>query len=92
MRKREKDAQDGAGRLYPLVMIEWVDSSCNPCWQTGEPEPSLTHCRSVGWLLYDGKEAKVIAAHVADESSDNMQRNTEMTIPTRAVTKMRRIG
>jgi hypothetical protein len=91
MKQRDLDARDAAGGYYPLVMIDWVDSCCNPQWHAGPASADLTRCRSVGWLIHDGEDAKVVAAHIADEQSD-MQRNAEMTIPAKAITRLRRIS
>ncbi len=76
---------------YPLVLIEWMDSfGCSSNWQQiGECSPSPLRCRSVGWLLYDGKDCKVIVPHMADpHESVAMQGCGDMTIPTRAIVRM----
>jgi hypothetical protein len=50
-----------------------------------------TRCRSVGWLIHDGRDAKVVAPHIGDEDHGELQRNGEMTIPACAIKRMRRI-
>ena len=67
-----------------LVLIEWIDSyGCSAAWQQLSdcaPQPMI--CRSVGWLLHDGAECKVIVPHVADQAGDiPTQGCGDMTIP-----------
>lgn len=71
---------------YRLVLIEWLDSHHVPGWHTGEPATKPLLCRSVGWLVHDGTEAKTIAPHITEEETP--QRCGEMTIPTAAMLKM----
>ena len=51
-----------------------------------EPSRKPLFCRSVGWLLYDGEEAKTIASHMTDEETS--QRTGEMTIPSVAILRI----
>ena len=78
-------------RPKKLVMIEWEDSHYKPGWtrEVGEGQKTAVHCTSVGWLIHDDSRAKVITAHISDE--DDPQRCGDMTIPTRAIIKMRRL-
>lgn len=78
----------------PLVMIEWVNSfGCRTEWtpiaDIAEPPPMM--CRSVGWLLVDGKENKVVCPHMHD-ACDAIGAVPggcgEMTIPTRCVVRV----
>ena len=71
----------------PLVLIEWLDSHHVAGWHTSEPAEKPLLCRSVGWLVYDGSEAKTVAPHITEE--DTQQRCGEMTIPTRSVVRMK---
>lgn len=71
---------------YKLVLIIWLDSHQMAGWHTEEPAMKPLVCRSVGWLLHDGNEAKTLAAHMTDEETP--QRSGEMTIPTCAVVRM----
>lgn len=73
-----------------LVFVEWVDSSRSDAWQHFDGRtPSLTSCKSVGWLLRDDKDIKVIAPHVSlADDKDSGQSCGDMTIPTRAVVRM----
>ena len=90
-RKTTLSAKDSLGRLLPLVVIEWLDTYCVPRWHSGEPEEEPLRCRSVGWLIHDGKKSKVIAASIADEGSNGFQRDTELTIPARAIVRLQKI-
>ena len=75
-----------------LVIIDWVDSfGCSSEWQelnTSNPKPLL--CRSVGWLLHDGDDCKVVVPHVTKELEDQVQRQGcgDMTIPTKSITSI----
>lgn len=69
-----------------LVLIEWQDSHYVPGWHTNEPVKEPLLCRSVGWLMHDGEDAKTVASHLTDE--EDPQRLGEITIPTRAVLRI----
>ena len=74
-----------------LVLVEWIDSyGCSTNWRRMEEcEPAILSCRSVGWLLHDGDDAKVIVPHIADaEPEIHRQGCGDMTIPTKAITKI----
>jgi hypothetical protein len=74
-----------------LVLIDWVDSyGCSPSWQTLEPiNPALMVCHSVGWLVHDGDDCKVIVPHLADsEPTTHRQGCGDMTIPTKAILRI----
>ena len=72
-----------------LVVVDWLDSfGCSTTWQKidgVDPEP--LRCRSVGWLVYDGKETKVIVPHMSDVNHPTApaQGCGDMTIPARSV-------
>lgn len=73
----------------PLVMIEWEDSA-QPVsgWAHLESvEPgSVVQCASVGWLIHDGADLKVIAPNFGGlESEHNAQVSGVIRIPTRCV-------
>jgi len=72
---------------YPLVLIKWRDSHQVSGWHTDEPATMPLMCSSVGWLIYDGEEAKTLAPHMTDEETP--QRSGEMTIPACAVVTMK---
>jgi len=72
-----------------LVLIEWQDAfGCSPSWQDmsdiEKPKPLLI--QSVGWLLYDGKDCKVLVPHKTDGGVGvEPQGCGDMTIPTSAI-------
>jgi hypothetical protein len=75
-----------------LVYIEWVDSyGCSSSWsKVASCSPTLLTCRSVGWLKYDGEDCKVIIPHISEESESIEQQGCgDMTIPTRAIIKLK---
>jgi hypothetical protein len=74
--------------LMRLVLVEWLDSfGCSSAWtrlEAADPHPVV--CRSVGWLLYDGDDCKVVVPHVVEERAGvDAQGCGDMTIPSRAV-------
>jgi len=75
-----------------LVLVDWLDSfGCSSDWQQMEGcRPTVLHCRSVGWLLHDGEECKVIVPHISDANHNAapQQGCGDMTIPTCAIVKM----
>ena len=74
-----------------LVLIEWRDSwGCSSSWQSIEEcKPDAMVCRSVGWLLYDGDDCKVVVPHLSDERAQVPRQGCgDMTIPTCAIVKM----
>ena len=72
-----------------LVLVEWFDSSHTAGWTRGKVGRECLLCRSVGWLLRDGKKAKTLAPHVSDEPDP--QRAGVMTIPACSIVSMRRL-
>lgn len=73
-----------------LVLVEWEDSHGNGEWQEiGALEDRALVCRSVGWLVLDGKKAKVIAPHIIEpETGVEFQGCGIMTIPAAAIISM----
>ncbi len=71
-----------------LVIIEWKDAfGCSPLWQDIDSiEGSITICKSVGWLIRDEKEFKVIMPHFSEEAN---QCCGEMTIPASSIISMK---
>lgn len=72
-----------------LVLIEWLDSyGCSSEWQDlGDCEPRPLVCRSVGWLLHDGDDCKVVVPHISDQHNGHVRQQGcgDMTIPTKAI-------
>ena len=74
----------------PLVLIEWVDAHGDGKWQEldGLDDRALL-CRSVGWLVLDGENAKVVAPHMIEqEPGVPLQGCGLMTIPASSVVTM----
>lgn len=76
-----------------LVLIEWIDSHSGRGWNRVDElidkcEPLL--CRSVGWLVAETKDAKIIAPHLSGEDNEGIHiyASGDMTIPTKAIRKM----
>ena len=76
-----------------LVLIEWLDSHSGRGWQDTErikqaAEP--LYCRSVGWLIVDKKDCKVIVPHLAGEKNGEtaLQGCGDLTIPTAAIVRL----
>lgn len=77
-----------------LVLIEWLDAHAGRGWQAMdriERAAEPLHCRSVGWLVSDDRDCKVIVPHIAGEKNGEavLQGSGDLTIPTRAIVKMR---
>jgi hypothetical protein len=70
-----------------LVVIEWVDSGTVSGW-AGLEEVSSDPCRciTVGWLIHNRKKAKTVAASLTHSHACGI-----MTIPTSAITKIRKL-
>ena len=78
---------------YPLVRIEWEDSSSTSrVWNTQEYLSSAKNqrCVSVGFLVHEDKECVVVAGHMGmDEYPDFAG---DMRIPKSAIRKRRRLS
>ncbi len=77
-----------------LVLIEWLDSHAGRGWQDMariERAAEPLYCRSVGWLVSESGGCKVIVPHIAGERNGEvaLQGSGDLTIPTRAIVKMR---
>lgn len=77
-----------------LVLIEWVDSHSVPGWQLlgDDMDDRVLVCRSVGWLVLDGEEAKIVVPHMnQQEPGIPPQGSGIMTIPASAVRRLVRL-
>jgi hypothetical protein len=82
-------------RDCPLVIIRWQDSAQPlPSWQyiSALPQTRAIECATVGWLLKDDEDIKVICQSVGDlENPKNAQASGIMTIPARCVLSIERL-
>jgi hypothetical protein len=73
----------------PLVIIRWQDSAQPlPSWQylAALPRTRPIECATVGWLLKDDADIKVVCQSVGDlDDPTNAQASGIMTIPARCV-------
>ncbi len=77
----------------PLVLIKWEDSRQPSCgWQflSDLSNPDTLQCATVGWLLEDGPEKKVIAQTIGG-GEDDVQATGVMVIPARSVILIERL-
>jgi len=75
-----------------LVLVEWLDSHSGRGWQDFdqlERAAEPLYCRSVGWLVRETKECKVIVPHLSGEKNGTatLQGCGDLTIPTAAIVK-----
>lgn len=79
----------------PLVLIEWEDSARPiPEWRylSDFKNSGPVKCASVGWLLYDGDDKKVLAPNMGEiEDEHNIQACGVIQIPSRSVTRIHRV-
>ena len=79
----------------PLVIIRWQDSAQPiPAWKhlSQLPATRAIECATVGWLLKDDNDVKVLCQSVGDlDSPQNAQASGIMTIPTRCVISIERL-
>ena len=76
-----------------LVLVEWLDSHAGRGWQDFERIEAAAeplHCRSVGWLVSDRPDCKVLVPHIAGERNGTvvLQGCGDMIIPAKAIIKM----
>jgi hypothetical protein len=93
MKKSRRKAAVGVG--HPLVMIEWTDASRLAVgWMDYSeiPEPYLHRCLSVGFLISENENGKIIVPTIADfERPDNRHTYGGMLIPKSAILSERRL-
>lgn len=80
----------------PLVLIEWEDSR-QPIagWMRLSEFDKLEVCKcvSVGFLLHDGEDQKVLAPNMADiEDKHNIQSSGIIHIPAKCVLRITPLG
>jgi hypothetical protein len=79
----------------PLVLVEWEDSA-QPIAQwmhlANVEIKNAILCVSVGWLIQDGPEVKVIAPNMGEvNNADNVQVSGVIRIPARCVRKITKL-
>lgn len=78
-----------------LVLIEWEDSRLpNGAWKhlAGGHDWGAVKCASVGWLVHDDAEKKVLAPNMGDiDDASNTQLSGEIVIPTSCVLRVSRL-
>ena len=82
---------------WPLVYIAWVDSfGAGHSWASLDDVKDVRHvCYSVGWLVADGENVKVLVPHISPEHSDIGAENSgcgDMAIPCSAIIDLRVIA
>ena len=79
----------------PLVIIRWQDSAQpQPSWQylSALAPTRPIECATVGWLLKDDDDIKVICQSVGDlENPKNAQASGIMTIPARCILSIEKL-
>jgi len=80
---------------FPLVYIEWVDASrLSDGWMDLDaiPDPYRHKCVSVGFLVSENKDAKIVVPTIGDtEHSDNQHTYGGMLIPCSAIIVERKL-
>ena len=77
-------------RVRKLVLVEWMDSHAGRGWQAVEQFDKAAeplYCRSVGWLISESKDCKVIVPHIAGERNGDLalEGRGDLSIPKRAI-------
>lgn len=70
--------------------MEWLDSfGCSATWQQLAVDKGCAPmvCRSVGWLLHDAPDCKVVVPHITT-AIDPPQGCGDMTIPSAAIVRL----
>lgn len=77
---------------YRLVCVEWEDSFVGTSgWgETDGARPTVVVVRSVGWLVHNGEDCKLIVPHLSepDHGSAKQQGCGDITIPASAIRSM----
>ena len=76
-----------------LVLIEWLDAHSGRGWQTVEQLKNAAeplYCRSVGWLVEERVDCKVIVPHISGERNGTTMLTGcgDLTIPSNAIVKL----
>lgn len=83
------EGENGSVNACPLVMIEWEDSAQPiPAWSylASFEAPGTIRCVSVGWMIRDDKQMKVVAPNMGGvNTSGSLQVSGMIQIPTSCV-------
>ena len=76
-----------------LILVEWVDAHSGRGWQTVEQLEQAAeplYCRSVGWLVSESRDCKVIVPHISGEKNGTTMLSGcgDLTIPNKAILKL----
>lgn len=74
---------------FPLVEVQWIDSSSASGWQEEIQRHALT-CWSAGYLLHRDRKTTVVALSCSSAESANGHGDA-ITIPTVCVQRVRRL-
>ena len=79
-----------------IVLIEWLDSHSGRGWQDIEElkkKAEPLYCRTVGWLVKETGDCKVIVPHISGEANGDimLQGCGDIVIPTRTIVKFTRL-
>lgn len=81
--------------FYPPVFIERKDSTQpTPNWQyqIDFNSKNVVICASIGWLIHDGEDAKVLAPNTGDtESGDSLQVSGFIRIPESCIVNIEKL-
>ncbi len=78
----------------PLVLVEWEDSAQpDGQWRFLDnwSAPTVVHCTSVGFLIYDGPDVKALAPNMAETNEPDAQASGVIRIPARCVTRIKQL-
>lgn len=88
--------ENGSFNSCPLVMIEWEDSAQPiPSWRylADFEAPGTIRCVSVGWMIRDDANMKVLAPNMgAIDDENSVQVSGMIQIPTRCVLSTTRLN
>ena len=91
IRRKTKKSPNG----YPLVFVEWKDSlvGVSGWMETEGARPYPVMVRSVGWLVHDGTDCKLLVPHLSEPNHSNAKEQGcgDVTIPASCITKLVRL-
>ena len=74
-----------------LVLIEWEDAHQGRGWQSFEQIEQAAeplYCKSVGWLVAERDDCKVIVPHISGEKNGVVLSGCgDLTIPSKAIVR-----